>query len=79
MLDLTQAGPGFLGFVFTFAIAVAAVFLFRSLNKHLRKVRAGEASRRDADAGSAGSGTTDAPSDEASTTDDEQRDGDLDR
>ncbi len=32
-------GPGFLAFVVTFAIVVAAIVLFRSLSSHLRKVR----------------------------------------
>jgi hypothetical protein len=32
-------GPGFLGFVITFALAVACIVLFRSMSKHLRKVR----------------------------------------
>ncbi|GEL94917.1 hypothetical protein [Cellulomonas composti] len=30
--------PGFLGFVFTFALAIAAVFLFLSLTRQLRRV-----------------------------------------
>ncbi|WP_062288215.1 hypothetical protein [Demequina phytophila] len=33
-------GPGFLAFVVTFSLVVAGVLLFRSLSKHLRKVRA---------------------------------------
>jgi len=32
-------GPGFAGFVATFVMVVAAVLLFRSMGKHLRKVR----------------------------------------
>jgi len=32
-------GPGFLGFIITFALAVASILLFRSMAKHLRKVR----------------------------------------
>ena len=32
-------GPGFVGFVVTFALAVACILLFRSMSKHLRKVR----------------------------------------
>jgi len=39
MIDLTEAGPGFLGFVFTFGIALASVFLFRSMTKHLRNAK----------------------------------------
>ncbi len=38
MEDFT-GGPGFLAFVFTFALAGAGVLLFRSLTKHLRKVK----------------------------------------
>ena len=38
-IDPTQGGsPGFLGFVFTFLVAIAAVFLFLSLTKQMRKV-----------------------------------------
>ncbi|MBO3100495.1 hypothetical protein [Cellulomonas fengjieae] len=38
-IDGTPLGsPGFLGFVFTFALAVAAVFLFLSLTKQMRVV-----------------------------------------
>jgi hypothetical protein len=37
-------GPGFVGFVVTFALAVACILLFRSMSKHLRKVRHTEAS-----------------------------------
>jgi hypothetical protein len=32
-------GPGFVGFVVTFALTVACILLFRSMSKHLRKVR----------------------------------------
>ncbi|WP_084125662.1 hypothetical protein [Demequina sp. NBRC 110054] len=38
MADFT-GGPGFLAFVFTFSLAVAGVLLFRSLSKHLRKMK----------------------------------------
>jgi len=34
----TGGSPGFLGFVFTFLLAVAAVLLFLSLTKQLRRV-----------------------------------------
>ncbi len=38
-IDPTQAGsPGFLGFVFTFLLAVAALALFLSLTKQMRRV-----------------------------------------
>lgn len=38
-IDPTQGGsPGFLGFVFTFLVAIAAVFLFLSLTKQMRRV-----------------------------------------
>ncbi|WP_062389290.1 hypothetical protein [Demequina iriomotensis] len=44
-------GPGFLAFVATFAMVAAAILLFRSLGKHLRKVRTQDA--RDARAAEA--------------------------
>ena len=34
-----SGGPGFLAFVATFAMVGGAILLFRSLSKHLRKVR----------------------------------------
>ena len=34
-----SGGPGFLAFVVTFGLVVAAIVLFRSLSTHLRKVR----------------------------------------
>ena len=34
-----SGGPGFLAFVATFALVGGAILLFRSLSKHLRKVR----------------------------------------
>ena len=38
-IDATHAGsPGFLGFVFTFLVAIAALFLFLSLTKQMRRV-----------------------------------------
>ena len=38
-IDPAQAGsPGFLGFVFTFLVAIAALFLFLSLTKQMRRV-----------------------------------------
>ena len=38
-IDPSQGGsPGFLGFVFTFLLAIAAVFLFLSLTKQMRRV-----------------------------------------
>jgi hypothetical protein len=38
-IDPTQGGsPGFLGFVFTFLVAIAALFLFLSLTKQMRRV-----------------------------------------
>lgn len=49
-----EIGPGFAGFVATFAIAIALVLLYRSMSRHLRKVRrdamAQEESRRAASA-----------------------------
>lgn len=38
MADFT-GGPGLLAFIATFSMVLAAVVLFRSLGKHLRKVR----------------------------------------
>ncbi|MFW2512165.1 hypothetical protein ACNI3K_00105 [Demequina sp. SO4-13] len=38
MADFT-GGPGLLAFIATFAMVGAAILLFRSLGKHLRKVR----------------------------------------
>lgn len=38
MADFT-GGPGFLAFVATFAVVLVSIALFRSLGKHLRKVR----------------------------------------
>ncbi|WP_034610893.1 hypothetical protein [Cellulomonas sp. URHD0024] len=38
-IDATHGGsPGFLGFVFTFLVALAALFLFLSLTKQMRRV-----------------------------------------
>jgi len=34
-----EIGPGWPAFVATFALTIAVIVLFRSLNKHLRKVR----------------------------------------
>jgi len=41
-------GPGWAAFVATFLLTVAVILLFRSLNKHLRKVRLKAASAADA-------------------------------
>jgi len=41
-------GPGWAAFVATFLLTVAVVLLFRSLNKHLRKLRLKAASAADA-------------------------------
>lgn len=43
-----EIGPGWAAFVATFALTLAVIVLFRSLNKHLRKVRLEAASRADA-------------------------------
>lgn len=43
-------GPGWAAFVATFALTLAVIVLFRSLNKHLRKVRLKAASALQADA-----------------------------
>lgn len=39
--DPTSAGPGVTGFLVMFFLALATVFLVRSMVKHLRKVRYG--------------------------------------
>lgn len=39
MTSTFSGGPGFLAFVVTFGLVVGAILLFRSLSKHLRKVR----------------------------------------
>jgi len=41
-------GPGWAAFVATFLLTVAVILLFRSLNKHLRKLRLKAASAADA-------------------------------
>lgn len=55
--DYYSVGPGFLGFVATFFMAVALVLLYMSMRKHLRKVRRdaqlAEQARADAAAGKA--------------------------
>ncbi len=43
-----EIGPGWAAFVATFALTVAVILLFRSLNKHLRKLRLEAAKRVDA-------------------------------
>ncbi len=43
-----EIGPGFAGFVATFAIAIALVLLFRSMSRHLRKVRRDELAQEEA-------------------------------
>ena len=39
MTSTFTGGPGFLAFAVTFGLVVAGILLFRSLSKHLRKVR----------------------------------------
>jgi hypothetical protein len=34
-----QVGPGFWGFLATFVMALAIIVIYRSLTKHLRKIR----------------------------------------
>ena len=38
ILAASGVGAGFVGFLVVLALVVAAVFLFRSMNRHLRKV-----------------------------------------
>jgi Na+-transporting methylmalonyl-CoA/oxaloacetate decarboxylase gamma subunit len=63
-----SAAPGVLGFIIVFGIAVALVFIFRSMSKHIRKVN--EAARRDEEARAAAG---DAP--DPATADDYSTDG----
>lgn len=37
-----EIGPGFAGFVVAFVMAVAVIIIYRSMSKHLRKVRMDE-------------------------------------
>ncbi len=37
-----QVGPGFWGFLATFVMALAVIVIYRSLTKHLRKIRRDE-------------------------------------
>jgi Na+-transporting methylmalonyl-CoA/oxaloacetate decarboxylase gamma subunit len=46
-----SAAPGVLGFLLVFFLAVALVFIFRSMSKHIRKVDA--AARREEDTSAA--------------------------
>jgi Na+-transporting methylmalonyl-CoA/oxaloacetate decarboxylase gamma subunit len=50
----SDAAPGALGFLVVFALAVALVFVFRSMSKHIRKVN--EAARREEAARAAAAG-----------------------
>ncbi len=59
MADFT-GGPGFLAFVFTFSLAVAGVLLFRSLSKHLRKVKGASSTSSDLSGNSAAASATSA-------------------
>ncbi|MFP5348002.1 MAG: hypothetical protein ACLGIA_13370 [Actinomycetes bacterium] len=51
-LDPMSVSPGLIGFVAVFALIVAAIFLFRSMSGHLRRVdyrsRHGQPGRREA-------------------------------
>lgn len=40
--EFYQVGPGFWGFLATFVMAVGVILIYRSLTKHLRKVRRDE-------------------------------------
>ena len=53
-----QVGPGFWGFVATFVMALAIIVIYRSLTKHLRKIRRDAEREREAQRKSA-SGTQD--------------------
>jgi hypothetical protein len=68
MQDFT-GGPGFMAFVFTFAVVVLTMVLFRSLGKHLRKVRTNPPQR-------VGDGQ-DGPNPAMSGTEDRDRGGDV--
>lgn len=68
-----EIGPGFAGFVATFAIAIALVLLYRSMSRHLRKVRRDEMAQQEARRAAA-AGTADAG--QGSTTSRRVEDGD---
>ncbi|MBD7948972.1 hypothetical protein [Oerskovia rustica] len=53
-LEPTDVSPGLPGFLTIFAVALACVALFLSMNKQLRKVRHDERSVRSGDGGGAG-------------------------
>jgi hypothetical protein len=42
-----QVGPGFWGFLATFVMAIAVIVIYRSLTKHLRKIRRDEERARE--------------------------------
>ncbi|WP_291381620.1 hypothetical protein [Demequina sp.] len=42
-----QVGPGFWGFLATFVMALAVIVIYRSLSKHLRKIRRDEERARE--------------------------------
>lgn len=45
--EFYQIGPGFWGFLATFVMAVGVIVIYRSLTKHLRKVRRDEERARE--------------------------------
>lgn len=79
-----SGGPGFLAFVATFALVVGSILLFRSLSKHLRKVRThppeGEkAPRADSSAGDQGVVESVSHDESGASTPDDEPDGTGDR
>ncbi|MFF2621604.1 hypothetical protein [Oerskovia jenensis] len=76
-LEPTDVSPGLPGFLTIFAVALACVALFLSMNKQLRKVRHDERSARPGNGGGAG-GSSDGggPSDGGSRSNDGPSDSD---
>ena len=73
-----EIGPGFAGFVATFAIAIALVLLFRSMSRHLRKVRHDELAQQEAlRAASAGSAASAAETASSGRVEDGNGGGDV--
>lgn len=77
-----EIGPGWPAFVATFAMTIAAILLFRSLSKHLRKVRVeaaalGGAAREGAARGQSTPSAADAPTPLGLGVEDGDRRGDV--
>ncbi|GAA1406594.1 hypothetical protein [Oerskovia paurometabola] len=75
-LEPTDVSPGLPGFLTIFAVALACVALFLSMNKQLRKVRHDERSAHPG--GGAGGSSDGGPSDRGSRSNDGPSDGSSD-